>query len=100
MDCNSIAIDTVLYGATGTIGDWEDDNEPIQVPLRQKPRMVKRLDVFQMEKTPIKVAMILQSYCSPRRGLPTMQKRLVMVMFIKINEFMPNPWFLQTVRNQ
>ena len=92
VDCNSAVIDTVLYGATSTIGEWEDDNGPNPnsfAPKASDGQAIGRVpngadsnqsgDDFAILPFPTPwSANDAETTCDGE-------------LFIKINEFMPNP---------
>ena len=92
VDCNSIVIDTVLYGATGTIGEWEDDNgfNPTSfAPKASDGEAIGRVpngeDTNQSGND-----FALLPFPTPWAANDA-ETTCDGELFIKINEFMPNP---------
>ncbi len=92
VDCNSTTIDTVLYGATGTIGEWEDDNGPNPTSFAPKAsdgeaigRVPNGVDSDQSGND-----FALLPFPTPWTANDA-EATCDGELFIKINEFMPNP---------
>ena len=92
VDCNAVVIDTVLYGATGTIGEWEDDNGPNPTSFAPKVsdgeaigRVPNGEDTNQSGSD--FAILPFPTPWSANDAETTCDGEL----FIKINEFMPNP---------
>lgn len=92
VDCNSVVIDTVLYGATGTIGEWEDDNGANPTSFAPKAsdgeaigRVPNGSDSNQSGND-----FALLPFPTPWTANDA-ETTCDGELFIKINEFMPNP---------
>ena len=92
VDCNSVVIDTVLYGATGTIGEWEDDNGSNPTSFAPKAsdgeaigRVPNGEDTNQSGSD-----FALLPFPTPWAANDA-ETTCDGELFIKINEFMPNP---------
>ena len=92
VDCNAVVIDTVLYGATGTIGEWEDDNG-----LNPTSFAPKASDGEAIGRVPNGVDSDQSGNDFALLPFPTpwtandAETTCDGELFIKINEFMPNP---------
>ena len=92
VDCNDVVIDTVLYGATGTIGDWEDDNgiNPNSfAPKASDGEAIGRVPNGQDTNQSGNDFAILP-FSTPWEANDA-ETTCNGELFVKINEFMPNP---------